>query len=50
MRGGFENALRQKSIGRKLQSRRPSPKSEDEDTEKTSPPTRVPCKVEVEER
>ena len=41
MRGGFEKALRQRSIGHDLQS-----KSEDEDTEKTSLPTRV----EAEER
>ena len=50
MRGGFEKALRQRSIGHNLQSRTPSSKSEDEDTEKTSLPTRVTCKVEAEGR
>ena len=43
MRGGFEKALRHRSKGHNLglESRIHSPKSEDEDAEKTSPPTRV---------
>ena len=48
MRGGFEKALRHRSKGHNLQRRIHSPKSEDEDTEKTSLPTRLRLKsVEV---